>query len=187
MERAESSWPYGESKPPKNPKPPPFPMGNFFSCEAERLRNRKRIRASATRQMGCPVQFLGERLTGFEYPVISITCPQKSKFNSDLEVSPWDLLLGISQTIFSPACQHKHDAPAGVLGKYFFMGIDAPECGFRRYDVGDERVFFPHHESYFAQLLQLALAADCCVSHYDGCTSCTLQLAEKLNIKMVVC
>ena len=67
------------------------------------------------------------------------------------------------------------------------MGIDAPECGFRRYDVGDECVFFPHRESCFAQLLQLALAADCCVLHYDGCISCTLQLAEKLNVKMVVC
>ena len=47
--------------------------------------------------------------------------------------------------------------------------------------------FFPHLESCFAQLLQFALAADCCVLHYDGCISCTLQLAEKLNIKMVVC
>lgn len=44
-----------------------------------------------------------------------------------------------------------------------------------------------NHEGCFAQLLQLALAAECCALDYDGCISCASQIAEKLNIKMVVC
>ena len=132
-----------------------------------------------------PFNFSVNDIKGSSTLSISITCPQQSSFIPTFEASPWDLLLRISQTTFSPACQHKHEVPAGVLGKEFCMGIDAPVCGFRRYN--DERVFFPHHEGCFAQLLQLALAAECCVLDYDGCISCASQIAEKLNIKMVVC
>ena len=34
-----------------------------------------------------------------------------------VDASPWDLLDGISQTIFSPCCSHRVDSPAGSLGR----------------------------------------------------------------------
>lgn len=104
---------------------------------------------------------------------------------SAVDASPWDLLDGIGQTIFSPSCSHRIDSPAGSLGEEFVLV--RPGRDIRSYCPGDEPLLIDHHGYPLHQLLQLAGAIECCVLHQDGCIHHALMLAKKLGIKIVVC
>ncbi|CAF9921144.1 hypothetical protein IMSHALPRED_005094 [Imshaugia aleurites] len=96
----------------------------------------------------------------------------------------WDLIDGISQTIFSHPCDHKHDSPAGALGDHF---IFVEPDWFGSYKVGDQSLLIDHRGNSMWQIQRLAMAWECCVLHREGCISCALAVAKRLNIKMVVC
>lgn len=60
-----------------------------------------------------------------------------------VDASPWDLLDGISQTIFSPSCNHRMDSPAGRLGEEFVLV--RPDSNIRSYYPGVQSLLIDHH------------------------------------------
>lgn len=102
-----------------------------------------------------------------------------------VDASPWDLLDGISQTFFSPSYRHRIGSTVGSLGEEFMLV--RPDSDIRSYYPGDQSFLIDHHGYPFHQLLQLAGATKCCVLHQDGCISCALELAKRLDFKIVVC
>ncbi len=109
----------------------------------------------------------------------------KRRVRTSLKASPWDMLDGISQTIFSPSCSHRIDSLAGSLGEGFVL--HRPDGDIQNYAVGDQCLLVNHHGHPFHQLLPLAAAVECCILHQDGCLSCAMELAKRLDIKIVVC
>lgn len=100
------------------------------------------------------------------------------------DVDVWDLMDGISQTIFSPACDHRQDSPIGALGEDFlFLGNNRQ---FQSYELGDQSLLINHDGDPMCQLLRLAMSGECCILHRDGCINCALALAKRLDVKMVI-
>ncbi|CAD6582370.1 MAG: hypothetical protein ASARMPREDX12_000918 [Alectoria sarmentosa] len=101
------------------------------------------------------------------------------------DVDVWDLMDGISQTIFSPACDHRQNSPIGALGEDFlFLGNNRQ---FQSYELGDQSLLINHQGDRMCQLLRLAMSGECCVLHREGCINCALALAKRLDVKMVIC
>ena len=126
-------------------------------------------------------------LQGMTTLSISITSSSVPFRHPGVVISPWSLLEGTSQTIFSPPCAHARHTPAGVLGNEFCLAMDPSESNIVCFQPGQEQLLVPHHGDSFAQIAQLGMALECCVLHYDGCIRCALQLAKDMDIKMVVC
>ena len=125
-----------------------------------------------------------------EYLDICIKVPRDAAdYIYNTETNPWDLIDGISHTIFSRACHHELDSPAGSLGEEFYLWIPNPGSGpvLDIFERGDEPLLLPNHESSVWQLLQLSVTGECCVLHRDGCLRCALDYAKKLGVKMVIC
>ena len=101
----------------------------------------------------------------------------------------WDLIDGVCQTVFSPPCRHKADAPVGNIGEDFYLDksyLDA-QCRIRTYRRGETSLLIPLHGDHTSQLLQLAATPERCVLHRDGCLGCALRLAKELSITTVIC
>lgn len=97
----------------------------------------------------------------------------------------WDLIDGLSQAIFSSSCDHRQDSPAGVLGEHFlFLEHEFPSYS---HELGDQSLLINHDGDPLIQMLQLAVSRECCILYRDGCISCALALAERLDVKMVIC
>lgn len=103
----------------------------------------------------------------------------------EFNINVWELIDGISQTIFSPCCNHRHDSQAGALGEHFsFLHPDSP-C--TSYEPGDQSLLINHYGDSLAQMLQLIVSRECSILYRDGCISCALALAKRLDVKMVIC
>ncbi len=90
-----------------------------------------------------------------------------------------------NEPTFDHTCSHRIDSLAGSLGGDFVL--DRPDGDIKSYAVGDQCLLIDHHGHPFHQLLQLAVAVECCILHQDGCLSCAIELARRLDIKIVVC
>lgn len=92
-------------------------------------------------------------------------------------VNVWDLLEGLSKAIFSPTCNLRDDSPTGALGdNLFFVGMNFVYC----YRLDDQSLLIDHHGDSI-------VLGECCIWPRNGCISCALALAKRLDIKIVVC
>ena len=112
-------------------------------------------------------------------------------YGRDHEFSLWQLINGLSTTIFSPQCGHLDDASAGQLGDNFKLRpINSSSFSCSTYNRLIEQSLIPVHKSGLMQLAQIAILEELgrsAVLHWKGCIACALKLCEDLRLKTVIC
>ena len=112
-------------------------------------------------------------------------------YGRDHEIPLWQLINGLSTTVFSPPCSHSDDTSAGELGDSFKLRpINSSSFFCSTYFHLTEPSLIPVHKSGLMQLVQIAILeglGKSAVLHWKGCIACALKLCEDVRLKTVIC
>ncbi|MCJ1237448.1 hypothetical protein MMC14_005433 [Varicellaria rhodocarpa] len=112
-------------------------------------------------------------------------------YGRDHEIPLWQLINGLSTTVFSPHCSHLDDTSAGQLGDNFKLRpINSSSFSCSTYHHLTEQSLIPVHKSGLMQLIQIAILeglGKSAVLHWKGCIACALKLCEDVQLKTVIC
>jgi hypothetical protein len=105
--------------------------------------------------------------------------------NMQREILPWDLIYGLSYSVFTPPCCHNDTSPTD-LASHGFSLVTLDSILNSEQDISN-RILISLHGQPHNQLLQLARTHQRSVFHNEGCIDCTLKFANKFDIGIVFC